>query len=82
MTGKPNKPFAPDYAVPPSQTLAESLAAAGMSQAELARLTGLSRRAVSGIIHGKASITPEMALRLETVFRVPAHFWTKRWRSD
>ncbi|KHD04993.1 hypothetical protein PN36_18830 [Candidatus Thiomargarita nelsonii] len=67
--------FMPDYAIPPGETLAEELAAKSMSQAELAVLIGTSKKIINEIITGKTPITAEMALKLEQVFQLPAHFW-------
>jgi addiction module HigA family antidote len=67
--------FMPDYAIPPGETLAEELAANSMSQAELAVLIGTSEKIINEIITGKTPITAEMALKLEQVFQLPAHFW-------
>ncbi len=49
-----------------------------MSQVELARRMGRPEKTISEIIHGKAAITPETALQLESVFNVPAQFWVAR----
>ncbi len=65
----------PDIAIPPGETLAETLEAMGISQAELARRTGRPVQAISEIIQGKKEITPETALALECVLGVPAHVW-------
>jgi addiction module HigA family antidote len=46
-----------------------------MSQAELAVLIGTSEKIINEIITGKTPITAEMALKLEQVFQLPAHFW-------
>jgi addiction module HigA family antidote len=67
--------FMPDYAIPPGETLAEELAAKSMSQAELAVLIGASEKIINEIITGKTPLTAEMALKLEQVFQLPAHFW-------
>jgi len=67
--------FMPDYAIPPGETLANELAAKSMSQAELAVLMGITLDFLNDIIKGKAPITREMALKLERVFQLPAHFW-------
>ncbi|MCK5524627.1 MAG: HigA family addiction module antidote protein [Thiomargarita sp.] len=67
--------FMPDYAIPPGETLAEELAARGMSQAEVAVLIGTSKEIINEIIKGKTPITAEMALKLESVFQLPSHFW-------
>jgi addiction module HigA family antidote len=67
--------YEPDYAVPPGETLAEVLEARGMSQAELARRTGLSAKHINLILKGSASITPDTALKLEHVLNIPARIW-------
>lgn len=67
--------FRPDYAVIPGRTLAETLGKSGMTQTELAQRSGLTRKTINGIINGKEPITPETAIQLEKVFRVPARFW-------
>lgn len=73
--------FAPDYAVPPGETLLETLEAAGMSQAELADRTGRPKKTINEIIKGKAAITPETALQLERVLGAPAGFWNNLERN-
>jgi len=70
--------FAPDYISPPGETLEDILDERGMTQAELAERTGLSRKTVNEIIKGKAPITPETALHLERVLGIPARFWNAR----
>jgi len=67
--------FEPDYAVHPGKTLAETLDASGMPISQLAERSGLARKTISGIIHEREPITPDTALLLEKVFRVPARFW-------
>jgi addiction module HigA family antidote len=47
----------------------------GLSNAAFARATGLSRKHVSGIVNGTASITPETAIRFALVLRTSAHVW-------
>jgi HTH-type transcriptional regulator/antitoxin HigA len=67
--------FEPDYAVPPGETLRETLDFIGMSQAELARRADLSTKHVNQIIQGEAPITPETSLAFERVTEVPARMW-------
>ncbi|MCX7018430.1 MAG: HigA family addiction module antitoxin [Candidatus Sumerlaeota bacterium] len=61
--------------VPPGATLAESLERASMTQANLAERTGLSCKTINGIVNEREPITPETAIELEKVFRVPVSFW-------
>ena len=68
-------PYQPDYAVPPGETLREALEALGMTQAELARRTGLSTKHINQIAQGVVSISPDTALALEHVVGVPARLW-------
>jgi len=68
-------PFEPDYAVAPGETLAETLASLGMSQAELALRTGLTDVSVSRIIEESQPITAETANKLELATGVPASMW-------
>jgi len=65
----------PDYAIPPGETIRETLAALGMTQAELALRMGRPENRVSEIINGKRAVTPETALQLERVLGVPARMW-------
>jgi HTH-type transcriptional regulator / antitoxin HigA len=77
MTGTSNsRRFRPDYAIPPGETLVEVLSDRGMSQAELARRTGLSTKHINQIVLGAATLSAETALRLELVTGVPAQVWT------
>ncbi len=74
MSSSANR-FVPDYAIPPGETLQDTLAAIGMTQADLAERTGRPKKMINEIIKGKAPITPETALQLERVLNVPAKFW-------
>ena len=67
--------YAPLDRTPPGDSLAETLEALGMTQAELADRIGLHRKTVNQIIQGVAPITAETALKLETVLGTPASFW-------
>jgi HTH-type transcriptional regulator/antitoxin HigA len=64
-----------DLPIPPGEYLAESIAAKGMAQAELARRIGRPTQAVNEIIKGEKAITPATALQLEKALDVPAHIW-------
>jgi HTH-type transcriptional regulator/antitoxin HigA len=70
--------YEPDYVSPPGETLQEMLETLGMSQVDLAERTGRPKKTINEIIQGRASITPETALQLELVLRVPASFWLIR----
>lgn len=67
--------FRADYAIPPGGTLRDTIDALGMTQADLARRTGLSPKHINQIVQGIAPITPETAMALEHVTGVPARLW-------
>ena len=62
-------------AIPPGESLAEILEDREMTQADLAKRTNLTPKHINEVIAGKAAISPDMALRLETVLEIPASFW-------
>lgn len=70
-----HRPFTPNYAVPPGDSLVELLDAIGLSQADLAERTGRPKKTINEIAKGKAAITPETALQLERVLGVPSSYW-------
>ncbi len=62
-------------AVPPGATIKEQLDSRGMSQKEFAVRMDMSEKHISKLINGEVQLTPDVALRLETVLGVPARFW-------
>ena len=46
-----------------------------MTQVELAEKLDISYQRVNELIHGKRSVTPDTALRLEQLFGMEAQFW-------
>lgn len=64
-----------DIAIPPGETLLELLDANHMTQAELAKRIGFSKKHINEIIKGKSAITAETAVKLEKIFSPPASFW-------
>jgi HTH-type transcriptional regulator/antitoxin HigA len=78
MTEPVRNQYDPDEVSPPGETLQEILDDRGMTQAELATRTGRPKKTINEIIQGKAAITPETALQLERVLKVPADFWVNR----
>ena len=64
-----------DLAIPPGETLADEIAARGMTQTELAARLGRPVQVVNEIVRGKKSITDDTALDLEKVLGIPAMFW-------
>ncbi len=77
-TTKAANTYEPEYAVPPGETLLETIEELGMDQRELATRLGLSAKHVNQIIKGHAPITHDTAIGLERVTGVPAHFWNNR----
>jgi addiction module HigA family antidote len=47
----------------------------GISQTDLARLMGVSRRTISEIIHERRKLTPDIAFRLAKVFNSTPEMW-------
>ncbi|MFH1350267.1 MAG: HigA family addiction module antitoxin [Pseudomonadota bacterium] len=47
----------------------------GISQADLARLMGVSRRTISEVIHERRRLTPDIAFRLAKVFDSTPEMW-------
>ncbi len=80
MINKSINEYNPDYVSPPGESLAETLESLAMSPAALAKKMGLPVRTVNDIINGKRAVTPEIALQLEKVLRIPARFWNNRER--
>lgn len=70
-----NFPYTPDYAIPPGDTLEETLEELGMSQSEFARRTGRPEKTINEIIKGKTAITPETAFQFERVTGISARLW-------
>jgi HTH-type transcriptional regulator / antitoxin HigA len=74
--------WTPNWATHPGEHLAEHIGARGWSQAEFARLAGLSPKLVSTIISGANPVSADTAIKLERVLGVKAHIWTSlqaRW---
>ncbi|WP_372814970.1 HigA family addiction module antitoxin [Paenibacillus sp.] len=67
--------FMPGIAIPPGETLQEALDEQEMTQKELALRLGCTPKHVNSIIKGTASITPDLAIKLETVLGIPTQFW-------
>ena len=62
-------------AIPPGETIKEQLDTRVMNQKDFASRMGLSEKHISQLINGKVPLTQETALKLESVFGVPARFW-------
>ena len=70
-----------NYAIPPGETLRETLETIGMTQVELAERTGRPKKKINEIIEGKAPITAKTTLQLERVLGIPASFWNNLERN-
>lgn len=62
-------------ATPPGATIKEQLVDRGMSQKEFSKRMDMSEKHISRLINGEVQLTPDVAVRLEMVLGVPAHFW-------
>lgn len=62
-------------ATPPGATIKEQLHDRGISQKEFALRMDMSEKHISKLINGEVQLTPDVAVRLETVLGVPAKFW-------
>jgi antitoxin HigA-1 len=60
---------------PGEMLLEEFVRPLGIKQTELAEWIGVSYPRLNELIHGKRSLTPDTALRLEQVFGMTAQFW-------
>ena len=49
----------------------------GLTIGKASDLLGITRPTLSNILNGRASITPNVALRIETVFGGAARFWIR-----
>ncbi len=47
----------------------------GLTVTEVAKALGVSRKTLSGILNGRAGISPEMAIRLSIAFDTSAESW-------
>lgn len=60
----------------PGETLQEDfMIPLKLNQRQLALKLGVAPQMISEIVHGRRSITPDTALRLELAFSVSAEFW-------
>ena len=67
--------YEPDYAIPPGETLQETLDALGMTQKELAVRAGLTPKTINRIVKGTDPISQQTAIRLERATGVPSRMW-------
>ena len=67
--------FSPDYPLHAGIFLEEELESISMSQAELAKRSGLTPKTINSIIKGSASISSETAVILSSVLGKSANYW-------
>ena len=65
----------------PGTTLDEKLKEMGMSVKEFSMRISEPEETVIAIINGDSSITPELALSLENITKIPTNFWINRQRN-
>jgi HTH-type transcriptional regulator/antitoxin HigA len=70
--------FTPDWISLPGDTIADLIEEREWSQVDLAKRLGFTTKHVSLLINGKAPITEETALKLESVLGGSASFWLSR----
>ena len=70
--------FTPDWISPPGETIADLIEEREWSQVDLAKRLGFTTKHVSLLINGKAPITEETALKLESVLGSSTSFWLSR----
>ena len=64
-------------AVPPGETIKEQLEIRNMSQKEFALRMGFTEKHISKLLNGDTSLTPNTAIKLESVLGVPASYWSR-----
>ena len=62
-------------ATPPGWPIKEQLEMRKMTQKEFAARMDMSEKHISKLINGEVRLTPDVAVRLETILGIPAEFW-------
>jgi len=70
--------YVPQTVTHPGVTLKEKLDELGMSQKEFAVRTEKPEQTIVKVIDGKSALTPDMAVKFESVLGIPATFWLNR----
>lgn len=73
--------YIPQTVTHPGITLKEKLDEIGMSQKEFAVRTGKPEQTIVKVIDGKSALTPDMAVKFESVLGIPAPFWLNRQQN-
>lgn len=72
--------YFPQVVFHPGDTLEEKLQEMGMGPKEFAIRTGKPEKTIIAVIKGESSITADMAIKFESVTKIPAHFWMNSQR--
>lgn len=70
--------FNPDWVSPPGDTILDALRELRLTQAELVDRTQLSLKYVEDLVHGRAAITMDVAMKLEAILGGSTQFWINR----
>lgn len=70
-------PYRPETPPHPGEILKEELDEQQVSQADLARRTGLSTKHVNQIVQGVVALSPDIAVRLERATGISAETWNR-----
>ncbi len=65
----------PFVATHPGEMIRDELKERGMTQKQLAIVTGIKPSVISDTINGKRSVSLNVAIALEKAFEIPAHIW-------
>ena len=69
------KELTPFVATHPGEMIKDELSERGMTQKQLAEMTGIKRSVLSETINGKRSVSINMAVALEKALCIPADIW-------
>ncbi len=78
---KQHNQYNPPIVFHPGELLAEKLDELGMGPKEFAVRSAKPEKTVTAILKGQSSITPDMAVRFESVTKIPAMFWLRHQQS-
>ena len=59
----------------PGIVLSEKVKETGMSNLEFSEYTGIPKKTIDAVLFGKKAITAEMAVKIESVTQISAHYW-------
>ncbi len=73
---KTHTKFTPDYAIPPGETLLETIEELSITPKELSLRMDLSLDSINQLINGDIFLNREITLKLEEITGVEATFWS------